>query len=288
MTTKESGDNSGEPNVTGERRRSRPRRTFVALAAAAIVGGGVLTVARSAVAEDNTEATTAEVVTTAAQRRPGWGTGNIPGMPSIPGMSIPSGFSGSFGGAMPAEFSKLTDCLSEKLGVKFNAGAGMQAGFGAVVKTPPEELRAAFKACAGNLPAGYGAGFGSRSAMGSMLGSGILGSGMPVIDETTKSCLKEKFGASMGGHGQMAGAAVMTPEGVSMRHFGEGDGTITITKAGDKVTVTQTGDVDEISLDDLTAKFGDMMHKMGDVTKILNECGVSLPEGFTIPTAPAK
>lgn len=82
--------------------------------------------------------------------------------------------------------------------------------------------------------------------------------------------------SGMPGMSGMAGVAVMTPDELSLLHFGQGDGSVTITKSGDSYTVTQTGDVIATDAEAMGAKLGAMMPELGAK---LAECGIDMPAG---------
>jgi hypothetical protein len=85
--------------------------------------------------------------------------------------------------------------------------------------------------------------------------------------------------AELFGHGAVN---VITPDEASMLQFGEGDGSITITKSGDAYTVTTSGDVSETDLSGLIELPADWPEVPADVMESFAECvplGAPAPSG---------
>ncbi|MFN0028533.1 MAG: hypothetical protein ACKV2O_15335 [Acidimicrobiales bacterium] len=182
------------------------------------------------------------------------------------GANMASGGMGGVGGM----FAGAGECMATELGVDISGGMG-PGMFGQMQDIPQEEIEAAWETCAAELPAdltktmeGFKACFGDM-APGAMHGEGMSG----------------PMGAMFDGNGAVA---VMTPDNHKVHSFGEGDGTITVTKTGDTYSVTNTGDVTEAEIGAMLEGMGTKMQEMmPGLQDRLQECGIELPSGMGAP-----
>lgn len=208
------------------RRRSRAPWVLSALVAAALAGGALFGVNRLASAQQPEPPALDRTATTAE---------NTPGpRPRDFGERGRFGF-GRLGGFGGFEDSEITQCMAAELGIELGDGSA-PPDLEALGDLGPEQMSTAWETCSALLPEGL------REKVGTM-----------------SECLGD-LGRAAAEH---SGVAVLTPEDLSMLRFGEGDGSITVTKTGDTYTVTQTGDVAEL-----------------DVRASLAECGITIPSGF--------
>ena len=169
-----------------------------------------------------------------------------------------------FGGLGGPGVGEAAQCMATELVIDLAAGMSPE-GMKAMADLPPEQIQAAWEKCSATLPEELKDTVEQfRTCFADEDGSMPSGmSGIPAV-------------SGMPGMSGMAGVAVMTPDELSLLHFGQGDGSVTITKSGDSYTVTQTGDVIATDAEAMGAKLGAMMPELGAK---LAECGIDMPAG---------
>jgi hypothetical protein len=216
---------------------------------------------------------------------------------STPATTMPDGSlparSGPLGGMA---FGELSDCFSDALGIDISTAFDDHTVFEDLTS---EQLQVAWEQCAdlmdGEMFPGMDMPF-SEMPFGEMpfgeMPFGEMHPGFPDDLEQTMADLEECFKDSDWGFPGLGGlglgdadgdgaVAVMTPEELSVLSFGDGDGSITITKAGDDYTISADGDVTDASLPDVfehgAFDVEAMDEAMADIEARLTECGIDMP-----------
>lgn len=264
-----------------DRRQSRRRKALFGLGAVGFCAAGLLVGSQLAGAGGSNAAApaagTEDAVSSTEAASPwgAWPTDTehraVGGGWSSGGWFGPGGMAGMMGmGPLRAGFDGAVECMATDLGVDISGGMGPET-LKQLKDIPQEQIREAWETCAAELPAEltqridqFRACFGDRVP-------GPLASGV----------LLGPMGAVFDGHGAVA---VLTPEEHAVHSFGEGDGSITVTKTGDGYTVTTTGEVTETEVGAMLEGMGSKLQELvPELRDRLQECGIEPPTGAGAP-----
>jgi hypothetical protein len=246
---------SSPPSGPAAREGAPPRRraTVAAIAVAGLGLGGLLVAGRMASADDPSVETGADTTTPEASddTTSNESTGDDTSGNEVPALDeLIEGFPvfGDLG------FGPVGECLADQLGIDITSEGGLP-DLDQLTQLTPDELSAAWDACRSMLPDDV----------------------EKTLDDVTE-CVSDSVEdgdlpagplGPLGQHGD-GGVTVMTPDELSVLEFGEGDGSVTITKSGDDYTIESSGDVSEVDL-------GSLEEVIADVQDSLAECDISLP-----------
>jgi hypothetical protein len=194
----------------------------------------------------------------------------------------------------------VASCLAGELGIEPPTGTWLP-DLDALAELSGAELQAAWESCAGDLGTVFDGTFGDEMFDGTfgdevfdgevfdeMFGELPALDDLPPLDELA-ACVEPIVGDVTAGWGELVpDVVVVGPDGPTLWSFGDGDGTVTITRSGGEVTVESSGDVTETApeeaaveaegaLDDL---LGDVLGEgLDELLADLEACGLPVPDG---------